>query len=173
MTQNVYSPHNHSSCVSNALALAQTVCDQQGARLTRIRQRVLELVWQSHKPIGAYDLLPILAEEGFNSAPPTVYRALDFLLELGLIHRLASVNAYTGCSHPGQTHPSCFFICRECGRAQELDHQLYRDLSATVEAHLGARVEHQITELSGLCPGCIPDDNTPSPENADDQKTTS
>lgn len=155
MTQNVYRPHNHSSCVDAALSQAQTLCDQRGARLTRIRQRVLELVWQSHKPVGAYDLLPLLAEEGFNSAPPTVYRALDFLLELGLIHRLTSLNAYVGCTQPGHAHAaSCFFLCRQCGCAQELESQLYDSISQKVEAQLGVTVEHQITELSGLCPNC-------------------
>ncbi|MDO6806861.1 transcriptional repressor, partial [Wenyingzhuangia sp. 1_MG-2023] len=77
--------------------------------------RVLELIWQSHKPVGAYELLPALANDGFNSAPPTVYRALDFLLDLGLVHRLHSLNAYVGCNHPGANHPVCFFICEHCG----------------------------------------------------------
>ncbi len=154
MTQNVYHPHNHSTCVDAALSQARALCEQKGARLTRVRQRVLELVWQSHKPIGAYDLLPLLAEEGFNSAPPTVYRALDFLLDLGLIHRLTSINAYVGCTQPGHSHATCFFLCRECGCAQELDSQLYEPLAAKVEEQLGVSVENQIAELSGLCPGC-------------------
>ena len=88
-------PHDHSHCVSDALRAADALCARSGARLTALRRRVLELVWQSHRPLGAYDILGVLSsEDGRRAAPPTVYRALDFLLEHGLIHRLASLNAY-------------------------------------------------------------------------------
>lgn len=158
MTADALSPHNHRHCIDQALAQARQLCEQRGARLTDIRQRVLELVWQSHQPVGAYDLLPALAEDGFNSAPPTVYRALDFLLELGLVHRISSLNAFIGCTNPGHQHPSCFFLCRQCGVAQELDQAYVSRLSAEVEATLGVVVETQLTELSGLCPNCTATD---------------
>lgn len=154
MTQNVYTPHDHHACVDGALDRAQQLCAEEGARLTPIRQRVLELVWQSHKPVGAYDLLPLLAAEGFNSAPPTVYRALDFLLDLGLVHRINSLNAFVGCSHPGETHPSCFFVCSDCGQAQELEASQVKQVAKQVEAMLGVVVEQQTTELTGVCPAC-------------------
>lgn len=83
-------PHDHSHCVHTALSEADTLCTQKGLRLTALRRRVLELVWQSHKPLGAYDILGVLSEQdGRRAAPPTVYRALDFLLENGLVHRIA------------------------------------------------------------------------------------
>ncbi|UTW48373.1 Fur family transcriptional regulator [Bacterioplanoides sp. SCSIO 12839] len=151
---NVYAPHDHHACVDSAVQTAKQLCASEGARLTPIRQRVLELVWQSHKPVGAYDLLPTLAQEGFNSAPPTVYRALDFLLELGLVHRINSLNAFVGCSHPGESHPSCFFVCNQCGEAQELHASQIDQVSAQVEAMLGVKVQQQTTELMGLCPRC-------------------
>ncbi|QQD23022.1 transcriptional repressor [Venatoribacter cucullus] len=154
MTQNIYKSHDHHACVHSALERAQALCSAQGARLTPIRQRVLELVWANHKPVGAYDLLPKLAAEGFNSAPPTVYRALDFLLELGLVHRISSLNAFIGCTHPGEVHPSCFFVCRECGKAQELDPAQVQQIARQAEAALGVTVEQQMTELTGLCPAC-------------------
>jgi len=154
MTQNVYEQHNHHSCVDSALEKARDLCSESGQRLTPVRQRVLELVWANHKPVGAYDLLPKLAEEGFNSAPPTVYRALDFLLNLGLIHRISSLNAFIGCNHPGVEHPSCFFVCRECGKAQELDSSLMSTLAEKAEKELGLKIEKQMTELMGLCPAC-------------------
>jgi Fur family zinc uptake transcriptional regulator len=79
-----------------------TLCAQKGLRLTALRRRVLELVWQSHKPLGAYDILAVLSEQdGRRAAPPTVYRALDFLLENGLVHRISSLNAFVGCDAPG------------------------------------------------------------------------
>lgn len=154
MTQDALRPHNHSHCIDQALQQARSLCEQRGVRLTDIRKRVLELVWQSHKPVGAYDLLPELAAAGFNSAPPTVYRALDFLLELGLVHRISSLNAFVGCTNPGHLHPSCFFLCRQCGVAQELDHASVDGLAREVEQAFGVVVESQITELSGLCPEC-------------------
>lgn len=151
---NVYDQHDHHACVDSALKRAQDLCATEGARLTPIRQRVLELVWQSHKPVGAYDLLPTLASEGFNSAPPTVYRALDFLLELGLVHRINSLNAFVGCSHPGDQHPSCFFVCNACGEAQELQADQIQAVAGQVEEMLGVVVQQQTTELMGLCPRC-------------------
>ena len=154
MSHNAYHSHDHHACIHTALERAMALCAEQGARLTPIRQRVLELVWANHKPVGAYDLLPKLAAEGFNSAPPTVYRALDFLLELGLVHRINSLNAFIGCTHPGESHPSCFFVCRECGNAQELDPAQVKKIAEHAELNLGVKVEQQITELTGLCPRC-------------------
>ena len=94
--------HDHRVCVKDALEQATAICAKRGARLTPIRRRVLELIWASHKPSGAYDILEALSQEsrGKRIAPPTVYRALDFLLEQGLIHRLESLNAFIGCPHP-------------------------------------------------------------------------
>jgi len=154
MTLNAYKSHDHHVCIDTAISEARRLCEEKGLRLTPIRQRVLELVWANHKAVGAYDLLPRLAEEGFNSAPPTVYRALDFLLELGLIHRISSLNAFIGCNHPGEAHPSCFFVCRQCGQAQELDASKVSQIARQAEQELGVKVEQQMTELLGLCPLC-------------------
>lgn len=148
--------HDHQQCIQSALNAAQQLCRQRGARLTPVRSRVLELIWQSHQPLGAYQLLNQLAAEGFNSAPPTVYRALDFLLEQGLVHRIASLNAFIGCHCPGERHHGYFLICRQCGAAQELDasqlSQVLRDKAQTQ----GFIIEEEIVELTGLCPLCQP-----------------
>ena len=95
--------HDHRRCVADALDKAEALCSDRGARLTKLRCRVLELVWNSHAPIGAYDVLRRLSQEHQSAAPPTVYRALDFLLEQGLIHRIESLNAYIGCPVPEST----------------------------------------------------------------------
>jgi Fur family zinc uptake transcriptional regulator len=154
MSASAYQPHDHQGCINTALQQANQLCAEQGVRLTPIRKRVLELVWQSHKPMGAYDLLPALAEDGFNSAPPTVYRALDFLLDLGLVHRLASLNAFIGCSHPGHDHPSCFLLCQQCGKAQEMEAGPWcKALDEAAQAQ-GFAVEQQLTEILGTCPQC-------------------
>src|SRR3954468_17348987 len=116
------SHHNHGHCISDAIDSARQLCDERGVRLTSLREQVLELVWQSHKPLGAYTLMDMLGQASTRRvAPPTVYRALDFLLEEGLIHRINSLNAFIGCPSPTQKHQSHFLICQECNVAVELD----------------------------------------------------
>ncbi len=149
-----FDSHDHQHCINAALDKASQLCRQRKSRLTPVRKRVLELVWQSHKPLGAYQLLAQLAAEGFNPAPPTVYRALDFLLEHGLVHRIASLNAFIGCNSPDRSHHGYFLICRACGSAQEVKaDNLSRLLRQNAEAS-GFVIEAETVELSGLCPLC-------------------
>ncbi len=146
--------HSHTRCVSDAISLAEDVCAERGLRLTKIRRRVLELVWGSHEPVKAYDILDKLKHEHQAAAPPTVYRALEFLLQERLIHRIESLNAYLGCGKPSQHHSGQFLICLQCGRVAELDdHDVTELLSSRAEAQ-GFVVEHQIIELAGLCQSC-------------------
>jgi Fur family zinc uptake transcriptional regulator len=141
--------------VHTALAEADTLCANKGLRLTALRRRVLELVWQSHKPLGAYDILAVLSEEdGRRAAPPTVYRALDFLLENGLVHRIASLNAFTGCNHPTHSHQGQFLICRECHAAIELQHPAISSAIVGAANEVGFDVEAQTVEIVGICVGC-------------------
>ncbi len=149
-----YRPHNHAACVQQALAEARTVCKVQNARLTPTRERVLELIWQSHKPLGAYDLLAALAEDGHNAAPPTVYRALDFLLQYGLVHRIASLNAFIGCTHAGEHHTSVFLICRSCRNALELAAPSVADAVRDAAAAQAFTPEETTIEIAGQCPNC-------------------
>lgn len=146
--------HDHSHCIKTALQQAQQLCKINGQRLTKIRELVLQLIWQSHKPLGAYDLLPAIAEAGFNSAPPTVYRALDFLQEQGLVHRLASLNAFIGCSHPDHLHHGYFLICQSCGTAAELESTELQASIQSVAADAGFSVEQENIEILGRCPNC-------------------
>ena len=148
-------PHDHSRCVSHALAEAEAICARLGLRLTALRKRVLELVWASHKPLGAYDILGVLSDEdGRRAAPPTVYRALDFLLENGLVHRIASLNAFVGCNHPEHAHQGQFLICRECHAAIELEQKSISDAIIKSSTDVGFKVEGQTVEVVGLCSGC-------------------
>ena len=148
-------PHDHQQCVSDALALAEQVCERNGARLTVLRKRVLELVWQSHRPMGAYDLLETLArEDDRRPAPPTVYRALDFLQEHGLVHRIASLTAFIGCASPEHNHQGHFLICRNCRVAIELDQSLIQPTIHRVAELQGFTVEAETVEISGLCAHC-------------------
>ncbi|MCY1407625.1 Zinc uptake regulation protein [compost metagenome] len=148
-------PHDHANCVASALAEADAVCARQGVRLTELRRRVLELVWQSHKPLGAYDILGVLSEtDGRRAAPPTVYRALDFLLENGLVHRIASLNAFVGCNHPGIAHQGQFLICRNCQTAIELEQPSISQAIVESAQSVGFAVEGQTVEIVGLCASC-------------------
>jgi Fur family zinc uptake transcriptional regulator len=123
-------------------------------RFTALRRRVLSLVWESHKPVGAYDILDRLGAEGRRAAPPTVYRALDFLIEAGLVHRLDSLNAFIGCPDPARSHSGQFLICRKCRTVLELDDP---DIDGLVEGkarELGFSAVHQMLEIQGLCSDC-------------------
>jgi Fur family zinc uptake transcriptional regulator len=146
--------HDHASCVSAALVDATRVCAERGARLTPLRRRVLEIVWQNHKPLGAYEILAVLGDEGRSAAPPTVYRALEFLLEHGLVHRIASLNAFMGCARPGHAGSGQFLICRECGNAAELnDGGVDRAITRSAASQGFAAQQHTI-EITGVCPEC-------------------
>lgn len=155
LPSHAFLPHDHSHCVHDALHEADRLCHDRGVRLTDIRRRVLELVWSSHQPLGAYDILDRLTAEGHKPAPPTVYRALEFLLEQKLIHRIASRNAFIGCTHPGAAHAGYFLLCTICGNAEEIADSA--PLAKAVAAAAGKAdflVESQTLELAGTCRHC-------------------
>ena len=146
---------DHDRCQRNALNRAKRVCAERGVRLTPQRELVLRLVWESHRPVKAYDLLSRL-EDATESKPkpPTVYRALDFLRENGLVHRLDSLNAYTGCGHPNR-HGDCYFmICRGCGTASECCATAIRTALDEVSRRQAFTAESATLEISGICADC-------------------
>ena len=146
--------HDHQRCVSKALRAADEVCAQRGLRLTPTRKRVLELIWMRHAPIGAYDILSQLTKEGSQDAPPTVYRALSFLMDEGLVHRIDTLNAYLGCETPEQLHAAQFLVCRSCRAVTELgDPAIARLLAERVKAAGFAADAHDL-EIKGLCGTC-------------------
>ncbi len=146
--------HRHSHSPERFVKAVEGVCRERGLRLTQVRKRVLELIAVQPKPVKAYDLLDSLRGERDRAAPPTVYRALDFLLEHGFIHRLASINAYTGCHHPEHAHAVPFFICDDCDSAIELCDDGVADLLDAQAASLGFLPESQSLEVHGRCARC-------------------
>lgn len=146
--------HDHRQCIDGAMAAAELHCRRVGARFTTLRRRVLELVWESHEPVGAYALLDSLRKEGLATAPPTVYRALDFLLGLGLIHRLQSLNAVVGCPRPDGRHFGQFLLCTQCGMVVELEDPAIAEAVAGGAARMGFVVGRQTVEVEGTCPDC-------------------
>ncbi|MCP4329823.1 MAG: transcriptional repressor [Alphaproteobacteria bacterium] len=159
--------HDHRRCVEAALASAADLCRRRGARLTGTRQRILELVWAEHRPVGAYELLAALGESGRSAAPPTVYRALDFLLAQGLVHRIESLNAFVGCPAPGQPHRGQFLICHGCGASAELHDPKVDGAIRRSAGGAGFSVERSTVEVLGLCPQC-----GDRPASADDDSAT-
>ena len=145
---------NHGKYVKKSMETAVNLCASRGVRLTALRSRVLELILQSHQPIGAYELLGILRKDRRNAQPPTVYRALNFLLDLGLVHRVESMNAYIGCGAPDTKHSAQLLICRDCGAATEIhDARLDRVINALAK-DAKFSVIHRSVEVEGKCPNC-------------------
>ncbi len=155
-----FNNHNHNYCIQTALNTAAKLCQQNNVRLTELRRTVLELIWDSHKPLGAYTLMDLLqqhlAEQGTSKpiAPPTVYRALDFLLEQGLIHRINSLNAFIGCCEPGSQHSSQFLICRQCENTEEITSAAVSNALENYAAQTDFNVEQGFIEMLGLCQNC-------------------
>lgn len=153
--------HDHGRCLHDALGAAERLCAKRGVRITPARRRVLELVWQRHAPVGAYDILSEMQRDaekdgkpGAKVAPPTVYRALDFLMEQGLVHKVESQNAYIGCSRPEGNHDCGFLICRECGSALEIEDDTLSALLGSLASRHGFEAQRSTVEIEGLCPSC-------------------
>jgi Fur family zinc uptake transcriptional regulator len=142
--------------VESALAQAQRVCTTRGVRLTPVRRRVLELILQSNQPAGAYTLLAELQTGRRKAGPPTVYRALEFLLAHKFIHRVESSSAFIACGDIDHPHESQFMICEDCGATEEIqDEEIVQSLRRLGERR-GFAVERPIIEARGLCPACRP-----------------
>ena len=143
-----------SKLVNRVLERAEVLCRERGVRLTEQRKSVLRLLCASDKPMGAYELLDRMRGVVKNPAPPTVYRALDFLLEQGLVHKLESLHAYVGCTHPDHPHASQFLICDGCGEVTEVeDASVAESLRAAGQAR-GFRTKRPIVEVLGTCAQC-------------------
>jgi Fur family zinc uptake transcriptional regulator len=150
-------PEHHVHDAAGFVAAVERACGERGLRLTPIRARVLRLIAEAGQPTKAYDLLDNVREgEGAGAAaPPTVYRALDFLLANGFIHKLESVNAFVACHHPNAAqHSAPFLICDGCHKAVELeDEHVVGTLDAQARA-LGFSPQTQTLEVHGLCGDC-------------------
>lgn len=146
--------HDHDRCVHSALAQAEKVCDSENARFTDMRRKVFTLIWQSHKAVTAYELLDALTAEGQRVQPPTVYRALEFLTELGLVHRIESLNAYFGCDRPDCEHVGQYFICTDCGRVAEAVNEDMSNAVRKAACSVGFTIQATTVEIKGLCHDC-------------------
>jgi Fur family zinc uptake transcriptional regulator len=141
--------------VAARLASAEAACAGRGVRLTDVRRDVLRLILQAGEPVGAYALLDSLKALTGGGKPPTVYRALDFLLAQGLIHRVERLNAFVGC-HDGAVHAHAaqFLICRTCGRATEVEDAAVEKAIAAAAASAGFTPARTTVEIEGVCAEC-------------------
>lgn len=145
---------SHSVCINDAITKAEMICKDRGLRLTELRRRVLKLIWSDHVPIKAYDILDMLSKNQALVKPPTVYRSLDFLLTIGLIHRLSSINAYVGCSHPLRHNDCYFLICSNCGQIKEFCNNAITDVISANAKEYNFETETITLEIKGGCREC-------------------
>jgi len=149
-----FAAHDHVHCAHDALERAEALTRATGARLTPVRRRVLEILLEEHKALGAYDVLARLALDGFGNQPPVAYRALEFLVEQGLAHRIQRLNAFTACVHMGEAHAPAFLICRVCQSVAEASAGAARSALEAEAGRSGFAIERTTLEALGLCPKC-------------------
>ena len=131
-----------------------TRCKERGAALTPIRRDVLALLYASPNGLKAYDLLAKVKEARSNATPPTVYRALDFLIEQGLVHKIGRINQFVACRHDSHCLPSLFLVCPRCGKVSELhDHSLMQALMNSI-GQAGHQLDSPEVEITAICPAC-------------------
>ncbi|ACT58640.1 transcriptional repressor [Hirschia baltica] len=149
----------HLSCSSgnpkDALAEAARISEENGVRLTPLRKRVLELLLAAKSPAKAYDLLEQLSKEDTTPAkPPTIYRALDFLLQQGLAHKIESLNAYVACGHRGHGHAAAFLICERCESAKEMHAESTFSALKQETQDMSFKFLNAVIEVRGICEKC-------------------
>ena len=148
---------DHNKCVTDALMEADSLCLQKNLRFTKLRKKVFEIISAKHSPIKAYDILELLQKEDSSAKPPTVYRALDFLLENGLVHKLHSSNSYAACSHPSAEHSQCYFlICDKCNNVKECCNSgLLTEEIERIATENNFKANNISIEIKGICDSCL------------------
>ena len=147
--------HDHARCSTDAMAQAEEICAARGQRLTPIRRQVLEALLGSHKPLGAYEIIDVLAAHGGRPAPITIYRALDFLRDNELVHRIESRNAFIACVHNhDSSDPVVFLICEKCGAVGEAASAAVADTIKSASRAAGFVPKTPVIEIPGICAHC-------------------
>ena len=140
--------------------LAEARCAAADERLTPARLAAYAELLASGRPVSAYELIALLEDRQQRKiAPPTVYRHLDFLMRVGLVHRLESTQSYLPCDHPEHTHESRYLICSSCGRAEEVESKSLESLLHKIADQRGFQPENNVVEIKGLCERCSTGDS--------------
>ena len=149
-----FAEHDHTHCTSGVLNHADQLAEEKGLRLTPVRRATLEILLSDHRAMGAYEVLEKLQEKGFGNQPPVAYRALDFLVDNGLAHRVQRLNAFAACTQPSKQHRPVFLICKECEQVAEADAGDVQDALSDAAAKVDFAIERFNVEVLGLCPTC-------------------
>ena len=153
-----FAEHDHAQCRETMLDELAQAAKTRGLRLTPVRVRVLELLSEAHRAMGAYELLDSLRDAGLGSQPPVIYRALDFLIEAGFVHKIERLNAYIACCHPdrepGGDHGACFLICSRCRKVAEIEDGALDIALAQAAAGRGFAIRRTALENEGPSPAC-------------------
>ena len=146
--------HDHDVCFGDAMEEIEKHCHKKNLQFTPLRRRVFEYLLRDHKPLGAYEILDLLREDGLASTPPIAYRVLDFLMKEGFVHKIQGLNAFVACSHPGSSHSPAFMICRKCEKVAELDEKISGiNLEKSIPSDFS--VEETVVEMRGICTSCM------------------
>jgi Fur family zinc uptake transcriptional regulator len=141
--------------LAEKLDQAEAHCRAQGAQLTTLRREVLTLILGADSPLTAYQLLDQLKTQRKSAVPPTIYRALDFLIQLRLVHRLERLNAFIPCLDSGHNHHDVqFLICAKCGTVAEIEDAATTQALADAARRCGFTPHHAMVELDGVCANC-------------------
>lgn len=151
------SDHDHELCAAQLMARAERACARHNARLTSLRRDVLGAVGESHRAAGAYEIIERLARSGPRPAPISIYRALEFLGELGLVHRIESRNAFVACNRPHEAGRAVLMVCEDCGTVDEIEAASVFDGLDVLAGAEGFETRRTVIELSGCCAGCQED----------------
>jgi Fur family zinc uptake transcriptional regulator len=147
--------HDHARCSTDAMAQAEAICAARGQRLTPFRRQVLEALLVSHKPLGAYEIIDMLAAQGGRPAPITIYRALDFLRDNELVHRIESRNAFVACIHNHDTGALVvFLLCEKCGAVGEALSAAAAETLRSAAKAAGFTPKTPVIEIAGICAHC-------------------
>ena len=147
--------HDHDRCSADALAHAEALCIKRGERLTAMRRHVLEVLSGSHKPLGAYEIIDLVAARAPRPAPITIYRALDFLTAQGLVHRIESRNAFLACiNNHASDAPVVFLLCETCGAVGEAASGAVAESLNAAAKSAGFTPKSPVIEITGVCAHC-------------------
>ncbi|MDP3560710.1 MAG: Fur family transcriptional regulator [Legionellaceae bacterium] len=131
-------------------------CDALTLKLTALRKSVLYILWLAKKPIKAYEILNELLTMKPNATPPTVYRALDFFVAQGVLHKIESIQSYTLCCEPAKQLPSeILMVCNSCHQVIELYDMLACTVLTKISTEQSFRLNHDVIELKGTCYSCL------------------
>ncbi len=155
-----FDAHDHDQCVRTAITEAEAHCAAAGLRFTPVRRAALEILLREHRALGAYELLDRLRDAGFGGQPPVAYRALDFLVENGFVHKIERLNAFIACAHPGASHSPAFLICRKCDAVAEAHSAPARGTLGDAARATGFKIERTVVEALGVCPSCAAKSDT-------------